>query len=95
MRVTPQGAVSVELADSDEGRVVRAEAAFAAGRMQMENEADGGAACLGGLSCLAFGGAELRTAYLGTLSGCRIASLPLAVAGRPPPHWTYPQGQAA
>ena len=42
------------------------------------------------VSSLAFGGADLGTAYLGCLLGDRIACFRSPVAGHPPPHWRYP-----
>ena len=41
-------------------------------------------------SSLAFGGADLRTGYLGCLLGESIAQVSMPVAGHPPVHWNYP-----
>lgn len=41
------------------------------------------------ISSLAFGGADLRTGYLGCLLGDCIAKLRMPVAGYPPIHWNY------
>jgi len=41
------------------------------------------------ISSLAFGGPDLRTAYLGCLLGDRVASFPSPVAGAPPVHWRF------
>ena len=43
---------------------------------------------LNNISSLAFGGPDLRTAYLGCLLGDAIASFEAPVAGHPPFHWT-------
>ncbi len=43
---------------------------------------------LANISSLAFGGPDLRTAYLGCLHGDAIASFAAPVTGRPPVHWT-------
>jgi hypothetical protein len=40
-------------------------------------------------SGLAFGGRDLRTAFLGCLLGGRIAYFRAPVMGRPPLHWHY------
>ena len=42
------------------------------------------------ISSLAFGGADLRTAYLGCLAGDAITTFRAPVAGQPPVHWRYP-----
>jgi hypothetical protein len=41
------------------------------------------------LSSLAFGGRNLRTAFLGSLLGDRIAFFRAPVMGRPPVHWHF------
>jgi hypothetical protein len=41
------------------------------------------------ISSLAFGGADLRTGYLGCLLGDSIATFRSPVAGFPPAHWTW------
>jgi hypothetical protein len=41
------------------------------------------------VSSLAFGGADLGTAYLGCLLGDSIAVFDAPVAGHPPAHWRY------
>lgn len=43
----------------------------------------------GNVSSLAFGGADLRTVYVGNLLGTRIAWFRQPVAGAPPPHWHF------
>jgi hypothetical protein len=44
---------------------------------------------LEGLSSLAFGGPDLRTAYLGCLQGDHIHRFAAPVAGVPPSHWRH------
>jgi hypothetical protein len=41
------------------------------------------------VSSLAFGGPDLRTAYVGCLLGDSIAVFDSPVAGHPPAHWRY------
>jgi sugar lactone lactonase YvrE len=41
------------------------------------------------IASIAFGGPGLRTAYLGSLAGDRIATFQSPVAGLPLPHWSY------
>lgn len=40
-------------------------------------------------SSIAFGGADLRTAYVGSLGLSAIATFKVNVPGVPPPHWTW------
>ncbi|MPZ41127.1 MAG: hypothetical protein GEU95_24390 [Rhizobiales bacterium] len=42
---------------------------------------------LGNISSMAFGGPNMKTAYIGSLLDDRIATVALPVAGAPPPHW--------
>jgi len=41
------------------------------------------------VTSLAFGGPDLRTAYLGSLKGTQLASFRSPVAGLPPIHWNW------
>jgi hypothetical protein len=41
------------------------------------------------IASIAFGGAGLRTGYLGSLSGDTIVAFRSPVAGLPLPHWRY------
>lgn len=47
------------------------------------------------ISSLAFGGPDLRTAYLGCLLGSSIAAFSSPVAGAKPLHWSYALGPLA
>jgi sugar lactone lactonase YvrE len=38
---------------------------------------------------LAFGGPDLKTLYMGTLTGDKLAVLRMPVAGLPPVHWHW------
>lgn len=42
---------------------------------------------LGNISSLAFGGPDMRTAYIGSLLDHRVATVTLPVPGAQPPHW--------
>ena len=44
---------------------------------------------LGNISSIAFGGADLKIAYLGCLNGDRLATFRSPVAGLPPVHWDW------
>ena len=41
------------------------------------------------LASIAFGGEDLRTVYMGSLQGTRIATFRAPIAGAPPVHWDY------
>ncbi|TCR68527.1 SMP-30/gluconolactonase/LRE family protein [Bosea sp. BK604] len=90
MRIDPEsGDCAIVLSESDADHVAWVEAAFgdnALGRPHMDSNP---AAKLRNLSSIAFGGPELRTAYLGCLLGDHIAKVELPVAGLPPVHWHY------
>lgn len=91
LRVDPRtGLVTVVLEDGDPEHIAWVEAAYEAealGRPHMDTIRS---ARLRNISSIAFGGADLRTAYLGCLLGDAIASIPTPVAGSPPVHWRWP-----
>lgn len=89
LRVALDGAVTVVLEDADPAHVAWCEAAYLAdalGRPHLDRAAG---RVLKNISSLAFGGPDLRTAYLGCLLGDAIASFRAPVAGHPPFHWHY------
>jgi hypothetical protein len=89
IRVMPDGVVHLVLEDQEPGHVARIEQAFLAGRLTLEMVHESHARKLRNVSSLAFGGPDLRTAYLGCLSGDRLATFRSPVAGAPPAHWTW------
>ncbi len=89
IRVGPDGAQQLVLEDADETHVEWCEQAFAAGEMGRAHMDACGGRFLKNISSLAFGGADLRTAYLGCLKGDSIAVFRSPVAGHPPVHWRY------
>jgi tetratricopeptide (TPR) repeat protein len=77
------------LEDGDPAHVQWAEDAYRAnalGRPHLDTRAG---RRLANISSLAFGGPDLRTAYLGCLLGDSIATFRTPVAGHPPVHWTW------
>ncbi len=93
LRVLPDGSQQVVLEDGDPEYVRWVEDAYATatlGRVHMDRKHT---TTLKNISSIAFGGADLRTVYLGCLAGDAIASfrLPddLPLAGHPPVHWRY------
>jgi sugar lactone lactonase YvrE len=87
IRVAPGGEQSLILEDADAAHVQWAEEAYRAnalGRPHLDKRAG---RKLANISSLAFGGPDLRTAYLGCLLGDAIATFRTPVAGHPPVHW--------
>ena len=89
LRVAPDGAATVILEDADPAHVERCEQAYRSGTMGRPHLDHAAGARLKNISSLAFGGPDLKTAYLGCLLGDSIASFRAPVAGQPPLHWHY------
>jgi hypothetical protein len=89
IRVAPDGAQQVMLADTDPGHVAECEAAYRSGTMGRAHLDRTPGRVLRNVSSLAFGGPDLRTAYVGCLLGDAIAVFDSPVAGHPPAHWRY------
>ena len=89
IRVDRDGGQHLMLEDCDFAHLERCEQAFVAGTMGRPHLDTCGGRVLKNISSLAFGGADLRTAYLGCLLGDRLASFRAPVAGHPPPHWNH------
>ncbi len=87
IRITPDGQQTLVLEDHDSDHVAAAEAAFQDGTMGRRHLDFGSGKQLKNISSLAFGGADLKTAYLGCLLGDQIATFAAPVAGHPPSHW--------
>ena len=89
MRLGPDGRLSIVIEDSDAGHVDWVEEAYdtqTLGRPHMDTVRS---ARLRNISSIAFGGPDLRTAYLGCLLGDSIAVARLGVQGAAPVHWLY------
>ncbi|XWN33041.1 MAG: SMP-30/gluconolactonase/LRE family protein [Devosia sp.] len=87
LRLSPDGSVTTMLEDKDTERVARIEAAYqkaALDRPLLDAPHNGP---LKNVSSLAFGGAGMKTAYLGCLLGDSIASAPSPIAGAEPDHY--------
>jgi sugar lactone lactonase YvrE len=89
LRLAPGGAQSVILEDADPEAVARAERHYAKNRLSRADIDGGRERTLGNLASVAFGGPDLRTVYLGSLFGARIATFRSPVAGAKPPQWRY------
>jgi sugar lactone lactonase YvrE len=90
LRVDPAtGRCTIMLEDSNRDHVAWVETAYlndALDRPHMDRIVS---AKLKNISNIAFGGPDLRTAYLGCLLGDFIARVPMPVQGLPPVHWHY------
>lgn len=89
IRVAPDGAQHLVLEDADAAHVDACEVAYLAGTLGRPHLDNVPSRLLKNLSSLAFGGPDLRTAYLGCLLGDSIAYFRSPVAGHPPAHWHW------
>lgn len=89
IRVNPDGTQTVVLEDSDPQHLEWTEAAFQAREMGRSHLDNVKSRKLKNISSLAFGGPDLKTAYLGCLLGDRVSTFKTRVAGVPPIHWEF------
>ncbi|MCC6868521.1 MAG: SMP-30/gluconolactonase/LRE family protein [Burkholderiales bacterium] len=89
IRVRPDGAWHIVAEDLDPAHMSHVRAAIQAGTLGRPLLYDNHARVLPNITSLAFGGADLRTAYLGSVSGERLAIFRSPVAGAPPVHWMW------
>lgn len=90
MRIDPDGGTcEIMLSETDPTHVAWVEQAYAADTLGRQHMDANPASKLRNLSSIAFGSADLRTAYLGCLLGESIGAIRMPVAGHPPVHWRY------
>ncbi|MEO8142842.1 MAG: SMP-30/gluconolactonase/LRE family protein [Betaproteobacteria bacterium] len=89
IRVAPDGSQQLMLEDCDAAHLAWVEGAYQAGTMGRPHLDAVKSRRLKNVSSLAFGGPDLRTAYLGCLLGDTIATFRSPIAGAPPVHWDY------
>ena len=89
IRVAPDGTQQLMLEDCDDAHLAWVEQAYLAGEMGRPHLDGIKSRVLRNISSLAFGGPDLRIAYLGCLLGDAIASFRSPVPGAPPSHWNY------
>jgi sugar lactone lactonase YvrE len=87
--VSPEGSQQIIVQDADEAHIDWVEEAFQTGTMGRPHLDQCAGKVLKNISSLAFGGEDLRTAYLGCLLGDSLACFSSPVAGHPPLHWDY------
>lgn len=83
------GELSVVLDDSDQQAVDTAEVNFSKGLFGRDDIDAGRLGVLGNLASVSFGGADLKTIYLGSLFAKRLAMFRSPIAGAKPHHWHY------
>jgi hypothetical protein len=89
LRIAPDGSQSVVLEDADPEAMARAERHYAENTLNRDDIDGGRNRTLGNLASVTFGGPDLKTVYLGSLFGTRIATFRSPIAGAEPPHWRY------
>lgn len=95
IRITPDGRQEMIVEDADADHIAWTEQAYRAGELGRPHLDKPAGRRLRNISSLAFGGTDLRTAFLGCLLGDSIACFDSPVAGHPPVHWTHPLGPLA
>jgi len=90
IHVDAAGRQTVVLEDAQTEHLAWVEDAYQEGRMGREHLDRVPSSRLRNISSLAFGGADLRTIYLGCLLGTSIAKAASPVAGCVPAHWMFP-----
>ena len=89
IRVDRDGSQITWLEDCDDAHLAWVEEAFQAEQMGRPHLDGVKSRVLRNISSLAFGGADLRTGYLGCLLGDSLPIIKMPVAGHPPIHWNY------
>ena len=89
VRVSREGRVEVVLEDKDAGFVAANKRAFLGNTRLRPPIDDIPTKTLRNISNIAFGGADLKTLFMGCLSGDKIAKMPAPITGHPPVHWLY------
>lgn len=89
IRVTPDGRQEVWIEDANPADLDRVEQAYLAGTMGRPHLDRTFGARLYNISSAAFGGADLKTLYIGCLLGDELAAFRAPVAGLKPFHWNW------
>lgn len=89
IRVMPDGRWHLVAEDSNADHMAAIRKAIADGTLDRVLFYKNPAKVLPNVTSLAFGGPDLRTAYLGSVSGDKVAYFRSPVAGVPPAHWDW------
>lgn len=87
IRIAADGSISVIVEDYEPDHLARAVTALAERRLTRPLVHENHHRTLGNISSLAFGGPDLRTAYIGSILGKSVACFRSPVAGVRPAHW--------
>jgi sugar lactone lactonase YvrE len=88
-RVAPDGDKQTIIDDAVTSTAAELEAAFEAGTLDRTQLSAARGRRLSNVTSLAFGGPDLRTAYMGCLAGDSLVSFRTPVAGLAPVHWNW------
>ena len=88
-RVSPQAEIVTVFADGDPARIADAEAALASGTLNRDFIYRETAARIQNPTSIAFGGPDLRTAFVGSLNHTELKTFRSPVAGAKPVHWDW------
>ena len=89
LRLDADGTHTIIVDDSDPAAIKEVEVSFAANRFGRQEIDIGSQRRLRNVSSLAFGGPDLRTVYLGSTHGDRLATFRSPVKGKEPVHWRF------
>ena len=89
IRIDADGNPQIVLEDNDPEFVAEIESEFLSGALAQRPAEKVPGIVLRNISNIAFGGPDLKTAYLGCLQGEKIAYFQSPIAGVPPVHWQY------
>ena len=89
VRVAPDGTQQVIVEDCDPARIADAMAHWRAGTFTRAHMSIGASRRLANIASVTFGGADLKTVYLGSLAGNALFTFRSPVAGAKPPHWGF------
>ena len=89
-RIAPDGKKLTVIDDAVPATAKQLEAAFVAGTLNRPQLSVARGHRLRNVTSLAFGGADLRTVYMGCLAGDSLATFRSPVAGVQPLHWNWP-----
>ena len=89
-RIAPDGTKLTVIDDADPATAKQLEAAFVAGTLNRPQLSAARGRRLHNITSIAFGGADMRTAYMGCLAGDSLDTFRSPVAGLQPVHWNWP-----
>ena len=89
IRIAPDGTQEILIEDCLKDHLQWVEKAFLAGEMGRPHLDNAKSKKLKNISSMAFGGADLKTGYLGCLLGDSVYTFQSAYAGHPPTHWNF------